>query len=106
TYRDATVCVVPSLWEGFGYVAAEAMACGAAVVASRVGGLAEVVEDGKSGILVAPGNAGELAAGIVSLIRDAARRFAIASAARQRIVENFSSPVVATQVADLYGRLV
>jgi glycosyltransferase involved in cell wall biosynthesis len=106
TYRDATVCVVPSLWEGFGYVAAEAMACGAAVVASRVGGLAEVVEDGKSGILVAPGNAGELAAGIVSLIRDAARRFAIASAARQRIVENFSSPVISAQLVSLYGRLV
>src|SRR5205814_8084426 len=77
-YRRATVCVVPSLWEGFGYVAAEAMACGAAVVASRVGGLAEIIEDGKSGMLIEPGNANDLAAGILSLINDAERRSAIA----------------------------
>jgi glycogen(starch) synthase len=105
-YRSATVCVVPSLWEGFGYVAAEAMACGVAVIASRAGGLAEIVEDGKSGILLEPGNAQELAGAIVSLISHAERRSAIASAARERIVDNFSRPVIAAQMAELYGRLV
>jgi glycogen(starch) synthase len=104
-YRSATVCVVPSLWEGFGYVAAEAMACGVAVIASRAGGLAEIVEDGKSGILVEPGNAEELAGAIVSLIGNAERRSTIATAARKRIVDNFSRPVIAGQMADLYGRL-
>ena len=51
-YQRATICVVPSLWEGFGYVCAEAMACGVAVVASRTGGLAEIIEDEQSGVLV------------------------------------------------------
>jgi glycogen(starch) synthase len=105
-YRSATVCVVPSLWEGFGYVAAEAMACGAAVIASRAGGLAEIIEDSKSGMLVEPGNAEELAAAIVSLISDAKRRSAMVAAARKRIVDNFSRPVIAARMADLYGRLV
>jgi len=105
-YRSATVCVVPSLWEGFGYVAAEAMACGAAVIASRIGGLAEIIEDGKSGMLVETENADELAAGILDLVNDGERRSAIGAAARKRIVENFSSPVIAAQMANLYGQLV
>jgi glycogen(starch) synthase len=106
TYRSATVCVVPSLWEGFGYVAAEAMACGLAVIASRAGGLAEIIEDGKSAILVEPGNAEELAGAIVSLISNTERRSTIGTAARRRIVDNFSRPVIADRMADLYGRLV
>ncbi len=105
-YRDATVCVVPSLWEGFGYVCAEAMACGIPVVAGCVGGMAEIVEDGKSGVLVEPGNAPALAQTIISLLRDADRRGRLGAAARVRIVENFSSPVITGQMANLYREVV
>jgi glycosyltransferase involved in cell wall biosynthesis len=105
-YRRATLCVVPSLWEGFGYVCAEAMACGLAVIASRTGGLAEIVEDEESGVLVEPGNATELAAAILDLVRDAKRRAKIGARARDRVVEEFSSSAIAAKMADLYRQVV
>lgn len=61
---------VPSLFEGFGLAAAEAMAAGRPVVASAVDGLAEVVVDGQTGTLVPPGDPGALAAALVQLLKD------------------------------------
>jgi glycosyltransferase involved in cell wall biosynthesis len=66
-YRGARVVVVPSRREGFGMVAAEAAACGRAVVGTRVGGIPEVVADGVSGVLVEPGDLGSLVAGLSSV---------------------------------------
>jgi glycosyltransferase involved in cell wall biosynthesis len=105
-YRSATVCVVPSLWEGFGYVCVEAMACGKAVVASRTGGLEEIVEDGRSGILVEPGNAEELARAILTLIGDREHRTEIGRAARKRVVEEYSSATVAARMTNLYLQVI
>jgi glycosyltransferase involved in cell wall biosynthesis len=105
-YQRATVCVVPSLWEGFGYVCAEAMACGVAVVASRIGGLAEIIEDERSGVFVEPGNAEDLAAAILSLIRDPERRAKIGARARNRIVDEFSSATIATRMTDFYQQVI
>jgi len=105
-YRSATVCVVPSLWEGFGYVAAEAMACGVPVVASRVGGLAEIIEDGRSGILFETENADELAGAVLNLIQDRERRERMAIAARQRVVDEFSSQSIAQQMASVYREVI
>jgi glycosyltransferase involved in cell wall biosynthesis len=105
-YTDATVCVVPSLWEGFGYVCAEAMACGVPVIASRVGGLAEIVKDRESGRLVEPGNATDLARAIVELLGDAQLCERLGLAARKRIVENFSSPIIAARMADCYREVL
>lgn len=104
-YRGATVCVVPSLWEGFGYVAAEAMACGKAIVASRAGGLAEIVEDENSGVLVEPGKTADLAEAIISLLNDPRRRAEISKNARQRIVSQFSNNTVVRQMANLYEQV-
>jgi glycosyltransferase involved in cell wall biosynthesis len=56
-YQKSDICVVPSIWqEPFGIVAVEAMACGKPVIASKVGGLQNIVEDGKTGFLVPPGD--------------------------------------------------
>jgi len=104
-YRSATVCVVPSLWEGFGYVAAEAMACGKAVVASRIGGLAEIVENGNSGVLVDPGKPVDLSEAIISLLNDPRRRAEISKSARRRIVSQFSNNIVVRQMANLYEQI-
>jgi glycosyltransferase involved in cell wall biosynthesis len=97
---------VPSLWEGFGYAAAEAMASGTAVVASRAGGLAEIVEDGKSGILVEPGNRDELARAIASLIEDPERRARIGAQARSRIVSEYSTATVCARMENLYREAI
>ena len=105
-YQHSDICVVPSLWEAFGYVCAEAMACGVAVVASRTGGLAEIIEDGQSGVLVEPGNASELAGALLSLIRDPERRGQIGAAARQRVVEEFSSATIAGRMTNLYQQVI
>jgi glycogen synthase len=105
-YQEATICAVPSLWEAFGYVCAEAMACGAAVIASRTGGLAEIIEDEKSGVLVEPGKAAELARAILSLIRDPERRAQIGAAARNRAVEEFSSAKIAARMTSLYQQVI
>jgi glycosyltransferase involved in cell wall biosynthesis len=105
-YQRATICVVPSLWEGFGYVCAEAMACGTAVVASRTGGLAEIIEDERSGVFVEPGNAEDLAAAILNLIQDPERRARIAAGARRRIVEEFSSATIAARMTQLYQQVI
>lgn len=105
-YQSATICVVPSLWEGFGYVCAEAMACGVTVVASRAGGLAEIIEDERSGVLVEPGNAKDLVEAILNLIRDPERRTRIGAGARNRIVEEFSSTAIAARMTDLYQQVI
>ena len=105
-YQRATICAVPSLWEAFGYVCAEAMACGVPVIASRTGGLAEIIEEGKSGLLVEPGNAEALAEAIVSLIRDPVRRAQIGAAARNRVVTEFSSATIAARMTSLYQQVI
>ena len=78
--RHFDVLVAPSLQEPFGTVLSEAMAVGTPVVATRVGGLAEVVDDGVTGLLVEPGEPQALAAGILEVLR---RREAMSGAARQ-----------------------
>lgn len=77
--RHLDVLVAPSHQEPFGTVLSEAMAVGTPVVATRVGGLAEVVEDGVTGVLVEPGQPAELAAGVSRVLAD---RAAMSSAAR------------------------
>ena len=69
-YRAADLCLVPSHHESFGMAALEAMACGATVVASRVGGLATTIQDGVTGVLVPPRDDVALAAAIGSLLAD------------------------------------
>ena len=73
-YRAAAVSVVPSLEEGFGIPAAEAMGCEVPVVASDAGGLPEVVEHGVTGLVVPRGDTAALAQAIGSLLDDPERR--------------------------------
>ena len=85
--------VMPTMhFESFGIAAVEAMAMGLPVVASRVGGLAEIVEDGRTGFLVKPGDAVELAGAVRRLMDSPDMRARMGQAGRRRAVEHFSLP--------------
>src|SRR5215212_9929018 len=103
----ATVFVVPSVYEPLGIVNLEAAACGTAVVASDVGGIPEVVDDGRTGLLVHydpedPGafEAG-LAARIAELLADPQRAAAMGAAGRERVLSEFGWPAIAQETVGL-----
>ena len=96
---------MPSRVEPFGNVAVEAGAAGLAVVATRVGGIPEIVDDGTTGVLVEPGDGRGLADAVAGLIADAARRERLGAAARLRATAHFSLHTHAARMMDLYDQL-
>jgi glycosyltransferase involved in cell wall biosynthesis len=102
--EDAAVVVVPSLGEGFGMVALEAMERARPVIASAVGGLPEIVADGETGIVVSPADAEALADAIVSLAADLPRAAAMGSAGRSRALAEFTPERCVERVEELYVR--
>lgn len=103
-YNKAEIAAVPSLFEGFGLPALEAMACGSALVATRAGGLIEVVGEGRdaAGILVEPGDDRALADSISRLLSDAALRQKLGEKGRSRAEKGFGWDKVAEQVERVY----
>ena len=97
-YEEAAVVCVPSRREGYGMVAREAMANARPVVATRVGGLADAIEDGITGVLVPPGDIAALREAIERLLGDPEERERLGAAARERIREH-EHP----RFADLYA---
>ena len=118
-YTHATVFCCPSVYEPFGIINLEAMACGAPVVASAVGGIREVVVDGQTGLLVDPhlrpgtfdpedpaGFAASLAEAINRVAEDAGLAARLAEAGRRRAHDHFSWDAIAQRTADLYRDVV
>jgi glycosyltransferase involved in cell wall biosynthesis len=100
------ILVQPSLAEGFGMTALEAMAAGLPVVASSVGGLPELVEDGRTGYVVPPADPATLAARLRHLVRHADLREAMGAAGRVRVRQHFSPQRMAAEIAAVYDRLL
>jgi glycogen synthase len=119
-YSHAALFVCPSVYEPFGIINLEAMACETPVVASAVGGIPEVVVDGETGVLVplelsaddpmSPADperyARDLATAVNRLMADAALRGQMGAAGRRRAVERFSWSSIADQTVELYRSLV
>jgi glycosyltransferase involved in cell wall biosynthesis len=100
-------CVVlPSIMEGFGFVLVEAMAVGKPVIASRVGGIPEIVEDGVTGILVDPRDSRSLAKQIILLLQDPQRRLTMGRAGKRRVQEHFTRKRMNEQLCEVYGELL
>lgn len=95
----ADVVLVPSRVEPFGLVAVEALLLGRAVVASRVGGLPEIVRDGETGVLVEPDDPGALADAVIGLLSDPAGRDALGQAGRADARARFSMDTYAVRLA-------
>jgi D-inositol-3-phosphate glycosyltransferase len=104
-YRAADLCLVPSHHETFGMAALEAMACGATVVASRVGGLATTIQHGITGVLVPPRDDAALAAAIAALLADTPRRHSLGRQAA-RWAQSYAWPSVARALVEVYDELV
>jgi glycosyltransferase involved in cell wall biosynthesis len=102
-YRAAAVSVIPSLEEGFGIPAAEAMGCETPVVASDAGGLPEVVEHGVTGLIVPRGDSSALAEAIGALLADPARAAAMGRAGRERALRLFDWDRSAEQFEHIYA---
>ncbi|MEA3407267.1 MAG: glycosyltransferase [Chloroflexota bacterium] len=98
--------VLPSLWEGLPIAILEAMAAGLPVVATRVGGVPEVVVDGETGLLVPPGDPDALAQAILRLLRDPDLRHRMGQAGRARVAEHFSVEQMVRKTEALYERLL
>ena len=119
-YSNAAAFVCPSIYEPFGIINLEAMACGTPVVASSVGGIKEVVVHGETGYLVALDQMTEspfeaknperfsrdLASRVNELMADPGKRQAMGRAARKRVEAIFAWPAIARQTADLYEHLI
>jgi len=102
-WAACAVAAVPSTWaEPFGLVALEAMAAGKPVVASRVGGLAGIVGDGESGLLVPPADADALRVALERLLADAHLRARLGAGGRRR-VEDFAPEVIVPLVEEAYA---
>jgi glycosyltransferase involved in cell wall biosynthesis len=91
-YASATVVVAPSLYDSFPFTVLEAMASGAAIVSSRVGGIPEAIRNGEEGILVEVGSADELANALVALLKDPELRQRLGSRARSTAMTRFTWP--------------
>lgn len=99
----ADIVVLPSLYEGLGVAALEAMAAGRAVVASRVGGLGEAIAHEETGLLVPPGDPRELGAALGRLAGDAALRRRFGAAGRARVQARYTTARMAEGTLACYG---
>ncbi len=103
-YARATMAVIPSLYEGFGLPAGEAMSCGIPVISSDGGALPEIVGD--AGIIVPSADSAALAKAIQDLLENRERRDSLGAKGRQRILEKFSWDVAAVQMTRYYREVI
>jgi len=96
------IFAMPSLGEGLGVALLEAMACGLPAVASRIGGIVDAVDEGRTGMLVAPGDGNALAGALAHLSAEPPVRIAMGAAARAMAVERFSMGAMARRTVELY----
>jgi glycosyltransferase involved in cell wall biosynthesis len=103
-YAEAAIAIVPSVYEGFGLPAGEAMACGVPVVSTDGGALPEVVGD--AGVIVPVRDVDALVKAIDALLQDPGRREELGRRARKRIEENFCWQVCAQQMTAYYRQVL
>ena len=105
-YQNASLCVMPSIWENFPYAVLEAMSCGLPVVASRIGGHPELIQDGFNAVLFPPGDAELLSKAIIELLQNPEKMERMGRNARQVVEENFSVEHVAPRMLEVYREIL
>ena len=104
-YKSADIFVLPSLYEVFGIVNLEAMACGVPIVASNVGGIPDVVKDGENGLLVPPSNSEALADAIIYLLENEDVREKMGNNGREKI-KDYSWGRIANETEKVYDEVL
>ncbi len=105
-YSSFDVAVLPSLTEGTPLAILEAMAAKRPIVASRVGGIPKIIEDERCGLLVEPGNAKELGAALLRLLRSSEQRLCLGQAGFDVVQSKYSSKMMAQLYLSVYGEVV
>jgi glycosyltransferase involved in cell wall biosynthesis len=105
-YSASTIFVLPSLIESFPFSVLEAMSSGAAVIASNVGGVPEMIEDEVDGLLVPPGNPEILAKKILFLLNNESESKRISKKARERILGEFTSEIMSNKTEKIYKKII
>lgn len=103
-YQTSDTFVLPSFEEGFGMVVSEAMAAGTPPIASRISGIKQQIEDGLTGIMIEPGDTGELADALIELLDNQEKRQTMGERSRER-AQRFSWETITDQYIDVYERL-
>jgi glycosyltransferase involved in cell wall biosynthesis len=104
-YQKASAFVLPTLGDCYSIASLEAMATGLPVVVSAIGGIPEIIEDGKSGYLIAPRDGTALRSALDELLRDPERRLALGERARDRVEARFDAEKTAKELLQLLGEL-
>jgi len=105
-FNAATATVVPSYYESFGMVAAEAQACGSPVIASRVGGLQNVVNDGETGLLVEPKNAEDLSVAMKALVTNDQLTQRLGKRATRLAKRDYQWPAISERINSVYEEVL
>jgi glycosyltransferase involved in cell wall biosynthesis len=100
------IFVLPSISEGFGIVLLEAMALGKPIVASNIGGIPEIVQHEKTGLLVPSANVEDLCQGLLTLLNDPKKRAVMGDEAKKRIEEQFSLQSMMERLYGLYSEVL
>jgi glycogen synthase len=103
---DTDVCVFPSIWENFPCVCLEAMSAGRGIVATNRGGMTDMLDSGRVGRLVPPGNPKEIAAAVIELLGNSALRSRLGQAARERLLSAYSADAISTLQIESYQRAI
>lgn len=103
--RASDIAVIPSRYEGFGLTAAEALVMRRGVIATRIGGLTDIVRDDETGVLVPDRDPAALAEAIAALAADPQRRARLGEVGHAHVRAHFDAPVVAARLAEIYRAL-
>jgi starch synthase len=96
--------VLPSQWEAFGIVLLEAAMCGKTSVATAIGGIPEVIDSGRTGLLVPYGDPAALATAVRTILQDPDKAKRMGEAARKAALEKYTWPKVVDRILEAYGR--
>jgi len=105
-FGECSVFILTSEWENLPAVVAQAMAAGRPVIATRIGGVSEMIQDGVTGFLISPGDVDALTKGLTILLRNSELRSKMGRAAREEALKRFSGEVVARKTLEAYRTIL